>query len=309
MSANKPLVSVITPAYNRAKFLDETIKSVLTQDYPNIEYIVLDDGSTDDTPQLLAKYALLLKSVRHTNMGEALTVNKGFRMAHGAYIIIVNSDDTILPNCISRLVEFMEARPDILVAYSDWNAIDEHSKFLYNIKSWDYNYVEFVKKSGCHVSVGALIRKKCLELTSGRDPSYRYTGDWEYWLRLGLYGEFAHLPETLATHRDHQGSLGASNGTVRGLEHIRMIKAFYSRTDLPQSIRKIRNQVIAATYREAIMCKDSRVDIPWYIQAVINYPPIVFYRPLDYVAAIVYKLPVSIQQIIKRYYHGKTEGK
>src|SRR5213080_4739493 len=78
-----PLVSVITPSYNRADYLPETIESVLSQDYPNFEYIVLDDGSTDNTCEVLERYSHQLKWETHPNMGETLTVNKGLKMARG----------------------------------------------------------------------------------------------------------------------------------------------------------------------------------------------------------------------------------
>ncbi|TMJ66102.1 MAG: glycosyltransferase [Alphaproteobacteria bacterium] len=87
-----PLVTVIVPTFNRASFLEETIDSILEQDYPNIELIVLDDGSIDDTPDVLAKYGDRIIVERHDNIGETLTVNKGFKLAHGDYVCVVNSD-------------------------------------------------------------------------------------------------------------------------------------------------------------------------------------------------------------------------
>ena len=119
-----PLVSIITPAYNRAAFLDETISSVLNQDYRNLEYIVLDDGSIDDTREVVKKYSDRITYDRHDNMGEARTVNKGFSMARGEIIGVVNSDDPLLPGAISSIVAELLSRPDVLVVYPDWYVID-----------------------------------------------------------------------------------------------------------------------------------------------------------------------------------------
>src|SRR3972149_444079 len=125
-----PLVSIVTPTYNRASYLSETIESVLNQSHRNIEYIVLDDGSTDDTRHVLEKYGKRLIWESHTNIGEARTVNKGWRMAHGEFVVVVNSDDPILPSMVEAGVAFMRERPQVLVAYPDWLEIDEHSRVI-----------------------------------------------------------------------------------------------------------------------------------------------------------------------------------
>ena len=83
MTKKFPLVSIVTPTYNQAKYLTETIEKVLAQDYPNIEYIVLDDGSTDETPEILKKYSGKIRYERHANMGQARTLNKGWAMSSG----------------------------------------------------------------------------------------------------------------------------------------------------------------------------------------------------------------------------------
>ena len=95
-----PLVSIITPAYNRQSLIEETILSVIGQDYPNLEYLVLDDGSSDDTLSVIKKYAKHLRYDAHPNMGETRTVNKGFTMARGEILAVVNSDDPLLPGAV-----------------------------------------------------------------------------------------------------------------------------------------------------------------------------------------------------------------
>src|SRR4051812_39582335 len=109
----RPLVTVITPTYNRADYLPETIASVLGQDYVNFEYIVLDDGSKDDTVSLLKRYDGRLTWYTHPNMGEARTVNKGWGMARGDFVVTVNSDDPVRPGLLRAGAEFLQARPDV----------------------------------------------------------------------------------------------------------------------------------------------------------------------------------------------------
>ena len=148
-----PLVSVITPAYNRASYLDETIQSVLGQDYTNIEYIVLDDGSTDNTRDVLEKYDGRIVWETHPNMGETRTVNKGFGMAHGEIVVVVNSDDPLLPGAVKAAVDFMESRPDVLVAYPDWNFIGPKSEVTEHIRVREYDY-SFMVGTTLHARAG-----------------------------------------------------------------------------------------------------------------------------------------------------------
>src|SRR3982751_2178405 len=110
-----PLVTFITATYNGADYLRETIDSILAQTYPNIEYIVLDDGSTDNTIEILESYGDRIKWESHPNMGETRTMNKGDRMAKGDYIIAVSADDPMKPNLAEISVQVMEAHPDALV--------------------------------------------------------------------------------------------------------------------------------------------------------------------------------------------------
>lgn len=131
--ANYPLVTVITPTYNRADYVAETVESVLAQNYPNIEFIVLDDGSKDKTLEILSKYKDKIILEAHPNMGENPTVNKGFEMAKGEYICVVNSDDPLLPGAITRLVEALMTEPEALAAYPDWLEIDPESSQSANI--------------------------------------------------------------------------------------------------------------------------------------------------------------------------------
>src|SRR5688572_12229988 len=116
---NLPTVTVVTPAYNQGEFLRDTIESVLSQDYPNIEYVVLDDGSTDDTPKILAEYGDRFKWESQKNMGQTATINKGWAMTGGEIITWLNSDDTYLPGAVSKAVDYLQRHQDVGVVYGD----------------------------------------------------------------------------------------------------------------------------------------------------------------------------------------------
>ena len=241
-----PFVTVITPAYNREDYLPETIESIQAQDYPRFEHLILDDGSSDGTLDVIRSYAEKDSRIRwdtHPNMRETRTVNKAIGMARGDLIVILNSDDVLYPNAISRAVAFMAERPDVLVAYPDWDYIDEHSKPYSHVEVEEFDYLRMVSEHRCMMGPGAFIRSKAFELAGLRDPSLRYVADFDFFLRVGLYGPMARIPETLATWRAHAGALTvAAKGSRMAKEDIIMMRRYFARPDLPERILAIRNR-------------------------------------------------------------------
>lgn len=279
-----PLVTVITPTYNQADTLAETIESVLSQDYPNIEYIVLDDGSTDHTREVLQRYVGRLKWESHANMGEARTTNKGWSMAQGEFVMALSSDDLILPGLIRKAVAFMQAQPDTLVVYPGYFMIDTHSTALEKVDAPPYDYLHMLGWHRCLPGVGSLIRRRAFDLESDkRDPAYRYVGDYEYWLRLGLRGPFALLPETLAAWRQHSGSTSVAHGSAAmAAEHVQVIEAFYARPDLPPEVKAIRRRAFASAYYIAAAICLPVAFFPacgYLLRALWCYPPVFVRHP------------------------------
>lgn len=295
LPSNQPLVSVITPAYNRADLLEETILSVLNQGYSNLEYIILDDGSTDNTPEVIKKYKSQIKWESHNNMGETRTVNKGFSMSKGEFAMVVNSDDPLLPSAVSSLVEFMNSHPDIVVAYPDWNKIDGNGDIIEHIDTFDYSFVDMVRWHHCMPGPGAMIRKAVIDELEGRDPHFRFVADFEFWLRAGLIGQFARVPRTLATFRVHSGSVSV-NAKGRGemaREDIDLINQFYSSDRLPIEIRALRREAYSSAYYIAgVVAGDClpALRLKMYCMAFI-------YRPLKYFGEYRNRLKTMIYQL------------
>jgi len=279
MSKKLPLVSIITPVYNRAPLVDKTIKSVLRQDYQNIEYIILDDGSTDGGWEIIqkikknnrSKKKVIIKS--HPNMGEARTVNKGFKIAKGEYIGIVNSDDPLLPGAIKEIVKFFLGHPQIIVAYPDWNMIDDKGRLIRKVITQKYDFVEMVRTFYCVPGPGTFFRRKVVDKLKGRDEKFRYVADYDFWLRAGFLGPFGRIPKTLATFRVHQDSASVSHRGLRmAKENIELIRKIYNLPHLPKNILAIRKEAFSNAYLVAwLMCGDGyqfQKDI-YYLQSLI----------------------------------------
>jgi glycosyltransferase involved in cell wall biosynthesis len=244
-----PLVTVVTPAYNGEPYLDGVIRSVLEQDYPRVEHIVLDDGSSDGTLKTIKRYDSKVRWDSHQNMGEARTVNKGFSMARGEIIGVVNSDDPLLPGAISTIVTHLLTHPDALVAYPDWLMIDGYGKTIEHVETYEYDYVDMVRWHHCMPGPGVFFRRELVEEIGGRDPSFRYANDFDFWLRAGLVGPFARVPATLATFRFHPGARSSSDlGLEMAEEHIRMIDRVFANPGLPPEVHRVRREAYSSAY-------------------------------------------------------------
>jgi glycosyltransferase involved in cell wall biosynthesis len=304
MESQFPLVTIITPAYNRASFLDETIQSILSQNYPNIEYIVLDDGSKDNTKEVVEKYQSQIVFELHTNMGETRTVNKGFEMARGDIIGVINSDDPLLPDAIRSIVEFMQSHPNIGIVYPDWDYIDADGKKFDHIQTFEYSYINMLRWHHCMPGPGTFFRREICEKLDGRDSQFRYVGDFDFWLRAGLITEFARLPKTLATFRMHPNSASASQTNERmAEEHITLINKIFALPGLTADALKYKREAYSSAYYIAgCVCQfcDTKVRRNYFMRA-IRYAPLKYlgeYRSKRLMEVII---PISFPWIRRIY--------
>lgn len=203
----KELVTVVIPTYNRAKYIEETIKSVIGQKYPNIEIIVIDDGSTDNTEQVVSKYRSQLTYIHQENSERGASRNHGLRLAKGKFIAFLDSDDLWLPDKISQELEMLQNNPAAGVVYSDALSIDANGRQLKTIKRKTYSgrvtekllENNFISMSA-HLAKTDFIRK-----ISGfvEDRNLSGSEDWEMWVRLSTITEFIYLPKTTTKIRTH----------------------------------------------------------------------------------------------------------
>jgi len=226
-----PLVSIVTPTYNQGEFLAATIDSMLAQDYPNIEYLVLDDGSTDNTPNVLKQYSGRVPWERQANMGQSRTLNKAWAQARGEYLGYLSSDDLLLPHAISTLVRTLQARPDAVVAYCDFDLIDGNGHLSGKVQTPDYDYRRMVEELICPPGPGALFRRSLFDKIGGWNEHLRKIPDFEYWLRAGRVGPFVRVPEVLAQYRVHEESTAIRPiPPERSMEIVETVRAYWAGT-------------------------------------------------------------------------------
>ena len=255
----QPLVSIVVPTYNRAGFVETAIMSVLEQDYSALELIVVDDGSSDETPAVLERIAehadpQRFRWLRHENAGQAESINRGFEQAGGELLGYLSSDDYLLPGAIARLVAAAEQHPDAAVAYSSFYVIDEADQRTDTVVCLQHTFVDSLRWSLCIPGVAALMRRSCYERIGGWDPSLRYAPDFDWWLKAGDV-EFVLVPEPGGAWRAHGGSItmgdfGLEEVRKRLDERLRMLDRIYARPDLPAQLQAVRREAYATTLIE-----------------------------------------------------------
>ncbi|MGM9453012.1 glycosyltransferase [Legionella bozemanae] len=218
------LVSIVIPAYNALPYLEEAIESVLAQDYPNIELIVLDDGSTDGTADFLKKYQGRFFYETHENMGQARTLNKGWAMSKGSIIGYLSADDTLAVNAVSLSVLEFNKNSNIVLTYGDNLLIDNQSKFIRKLTTPDYDYYQMLIRGGTPIAVGSFFLKSAFNKMGGWDSNYSLIGDFEYHTRLAKLGTFIRLPVVLGCHRVHEQSASFANTSLdRANEFVKLM--------------------------------------------------------------------------------------
>lgn len=225
---NFPLVTIVTPAFNQAEYLAQTIESVLAQDYPNLEYIVLDDGSSDNTPAILSRYDGRFFHQRHENVGQARTLNKGWSMARGSLIGYLSSDDVLHPQAISCLVQALTNHANAVVAYCDFALIDAPGRAFRTVYAEDYDSNRLQVDLVCQPGPGALFRRSVFDQTGGWAEHLRQVPDFEFWLRASRFGPFVRVPQVLAGYRIHDGSASFIATTAgRSMEIVDVMDAYW----------------------------------------------------------------------------------
>jgi len=200
----EPLVSIITPSYNHARFIEATIQSVLMQDYPRIEYLIVDGGSNDGTVDLIKKYSDKLSWwVSEKDKGQTDAINKGFNRAKGDILAWLNSDDTFEPGAVTAAVKYLQEKPEVGMVYGDCNFINEHGKVIGKFNSAQTDY-HLLRQGYVHIPQQTMFfRRELWEQVGPLDPSFYFAMDYDLWIRIAAKCEIKYVSQTWANFRIH----------------------------------------------------------------------------------------------------------
>ena len=211
-------VSIVTPSYNQAQFLEETIESVLAQDYPDIQYVVV-DASTDGSPAIVSRYADRLHWWTHLDddPGQVACINLGFEHTSGVLMGYVNSDDTLLPGAVSEMVAEFEADRELALVYGDAYYTDECSQHTGYLTSREWDAATMVRNCDNHVvQPSSMWTRRAWQLAGPFDERAYYFFDFEFYLRLSTLGRGEARAEALV-------DLPRARGVEDGGRHRRKV--------------------------------------------------------------------------------------
>jgi len=201
----QPLVSIVTPSFNQARFLEETILSVLGQDYPQIEYLIVDGGSQDSSAEIICRYAdRLAWWVSEPDQGQTDAINKGFARARGEFLAWLNSDDTYLPHAVAEAVEFLQTHPEIGMVYGDANLVDEHGAVIGRFPARQTDYRR-LRRGYVHIPQQAsFFRASLWQKVGPLDPTFYFAMDYDLWVRIARIAPLRYYPRPWANFRLHE---------------------------------------------------------------------------------------------------------
>jgi len=244
-----PLVSIVTPSYNQGEFIGETIQSVLTQDYPNIEYWVIDGASTDETLSVLREYEHdpRFNWISESDAGQSDAINKGWSRCRGEILAWLNSDDTYMPGAIRTQVEALLRHQECGVVYGDVLYVNRESNPLYMGYGRPYDVIELLRLS-IPAQPTTFIRRSVCEMIGGLNKQFRYSMDSEYWIRAAKVTTFWYEPECIATYRLHGTSKTVAGHRGFYREWIMIAESFFSDPNVPGAYLRQKHRVFADIY-------------------------------------------------------------
>ena len=214
-----PDVSVIIPVYNQEKYIKECLESVIEQEYEKIEIIVIDDGSTDATPQIVNDFDSKIKYIRQENQGSAAAVNNGIKVAQGSLICWLGSDDVYLAGKIYHQVDLLLREPSLSAVYSDYIMIDSDGKEITKVKVPWPSPEQFARSLLIRNFINGsavMMRRECFDKTGYYDETLMADADADMWFRLLKHGyKFGYIPKPLIKYRWHSNNISHNRELMR----------------------------------------------------------------------------------------------
>jgi len=285
------LVSIITPSFNQAAFLEQTMRSVLEQDYPRIEYMVVDGASTDHSVDIIRKYeSKLAWWVSEKDSGQADAINKGFARATGEVIAWLNSDDYYLAGTVSAAVKIFEEHPEVVLVYGNMLSVDEDGKTFNTL-----NYKQLTLEDLlCFQIIGqpaVFMRRSALQAAGGLDPTFHFMLDHYLWIRMAQQGKILHVDQTWSAARYHAEAKNIAKAAEFGRDAFRILDWANTQPELAPTLTRVEHRAHASAYRvDARYLLDGGQPasaLSAWMHALFIHPPTALARMNIFVSAIL----------------------
>jgi glycosyltransferase involved in cell wall biosynthesis len=239
----------VTPSYNQAAYLEQTLNSVLGQDYPRLKYLVVDGASSDGSLEIIRKYADKLSWwVSEPDRGQAEAINKGLRRARGEIVAWLNSDDFYLPGAIQLAVQVFREHPEAGLVYGDTLSVDEKSEPIYLAHYTQWSLADLLAFNILG-QPAVFLRRDVLEEAGYLDPSYHFLLDHQLWLRMAALAPMVYTPRRLAAGRYHAAAKNVARAAEFGREAYRILEWAASQPQIAPVLAANRRRAWAGAHR------------------------------------------------------------
>lgn len=298
------VVSVVTPTFNRVGLLRKTVSSILDQTVAGLEYIIVDDGSTDGTAAYLEALPTSIKIIRQANGGQVRALLEGWREAQGRYLTYLSDDDLLVPNALAKLTAHLDAHPQTVAVFPNADLVDLDARVVQHSVCRPFSLEELAVKQQCFIGPGAVFRRSVYQDIGGWDSVCRLLPDLEFWTRVGSVGTIDFLQDVLALYRIHPGSLSvpANRSETMAREYSYVVNKFFDGPYCPEELRGQKARALANTSLIVARNHLRNMDFSQLAKSIATAyrqdPASLNIRSIASLAASV--VPLSIKQGIRR---------
>ncbi len=243
------LVSIVTPSYNQAAYLEQTMRSVLDQDHHELEYLVVDGGSTDGSIDIIKRYARMLTWwTSEKDNGQAEAINKGMKRARGEIVAWLNSDDMYLPGAIAAAVEAFARHRQAVLVYGDMRAVDDQNRTTNLLRYRQLSLEDLL----CFQIIGqpaVFMRRSAFQAAGGLNPAFHFMLDHQLWIKIARQGEIVHVDQFWAAARYHAGAKNRAQATGFAREALSVLAWAENEPSLTPVFQKVARRARASAQR------------------------------------------------------------
>lgn len=311
MAVDEPLVSVVTPSFNQARYLETTIRSVLGQDYPRLEYLIVDGGSTDGSVEVIRRYAgRLAWWVSEPDRGQADGINKGLRRARGDIVAWLNSDDAYAPGAVRAAVAAFRRHPEAGLVFGDALSIDAAGRAFHTLKAGPWG-LEALMTFHILTQPAVFMRREVAAAVGFLDEDFHFLLDHRLWLKIAARAEMVYVPAVWAFARYHTEAKNAARAAEFGDEALRLARWLAVEPAFAEAYAHLRRRVWAAAHRFRARYLLDAADYPHalggYLRALTWHPPTALQEAHRMAFALLGT--VGLGKPLRQWYYRRAWGK
>jgi len=269
--ANYPKISIVTPSYNQAEFLERTIFSVLNQNYPNLEYIIIDGGSTDGSVEIIKKYEKYLTYwVSEKDEGQSAAISKGFKKSTGKILAWLNSDDTYLPETFCEIAKNFSRNSGVDLIFGNIYFIDGSDKRIRELRFTEFDFSTLIYEGGNLHQTGTFWTRKIYDKVGGLNSNYKFCMDYDFFCRVAKVGKLCHVRDFLANFRMHANAKSSTISYIGQKEHKEIMRRYIPKDLNKWNLRYKKIICIARRFYKYVMQGDIDYILKGFIRRIIN---------------------------------------